>query len=832
MGRSGNQAASETVASQSAGAAITGVGDAIIDLGSDGAGDIVKSLLESDTTKKLAKALGSTTGAVLGGIGGELAELGIGLLLDALKDSDTSKDQIQIMDFDPTEDMVIQPFDQSAGELLLVAQQLSDEVVIDLQYEVEDGSIKTFARLHLAQEFQEAVGIYVDVPDGATASKLLKAKAIIQCIVAARINLNETEMSNTVPDEGTSLEELTSLRDASAVAFGSVAPLLRAGAVEDKATIGSRFGDVSTANTTIIDPGEEERFGNITGAGTVEFISELSVEIYGFGGHDTIVGGLGSDRLFGGDGDDTIWTYGTKEGTDFALGGAGDDTVIAGTTRNNLPRYDSDGGDGWDTFDFTYYSIGQAYGVAIGIGADADGAEIAYGRNWNGRRADPLGAVDPENARFQLAAFEEIQGTRDRDYLDVSDATSRWTVSGGKGDDVIILGAVSGMIARGGDGADQLTGGFADARLSYSDSNGSVSVNLVTNTVSGVFADGDVIEGFAGVIGSDFADTLTANGGRVDGSGSNDKIFGTDQVSDVPLGDDGNDTIIGKVGNGRIAGGNDKDNLRGDAGTDTIWGGAGNDVIKGGDGNDVINGQNGNDKICGGAGDDELDGGQGDDILSGGAGQDTLSGDTGDDRLFGGSGDDTLTASFGDDRLFGGAGNDNLTDGVDGDDLLNGGAGNDTLSSGKDILFGGSGNDMIDGGEGDDILNGGADDDTMNGAAGRDTLNGGSGNDVVTGGQGDDDIMGGTGNDTLWGESRFVADSSDFFVFSVGDGQDIIADFQDIDKNFMTGDITSADIMITETSKENWTIVCSDQGDSFSVAANLASFGLAYFEFI
>ena len=94
------------------------------------------------------------------------------------------------------------------------------------------------------------------------------------------------------------------------------------------------------------------------------------------------------------------------------------------------------------------------------------------------------------------------------------------------------------------------------------------------------------------------------------------------------------------------------------------------------------------------------------------------------------------------------------------DNSIVGSAKNDTLSGygGADTLEGGKGNDSLDGGAGDDILTG---------DKGNDKLWGDAGNDVLTGGKGSDSLWGDTGNDT--------------FIYTPGDGNDVIFGFDDGD---------------------------------------------------
>lgn len=80
--------------------------------------------------------------------------------------------------------------------------------------------------------------------------------------------------------------------------------------------------------------------------------------------------------------------------------------------------------------------------------------------------------------------------------------------------------------------------------------------------------------------------------------------------------------------------------------------------------------------------------------------------------------------------------------------------------------------------------------DTMKGSKKGDYLNAGQGDDYITGGKGNDDIRGEDGNDTLLGgagDDRIWGDSHndtmtggkgrDMFTFFIGDGHDVITDF-------------------------------------------------------
>lgn len=215
------------------------------------------------------------------------------------------------------------------------------------------------------------------------------------------------------------------------------------------------------------------------------------------------------------------------------------------------------------------------------------------------------------------------------------------------------------------------------------------------------------------------------------------------------------------------------DYIAGDDTRDDISGGDGNDTIRSKEGDDTINGEKGNDHIVAGKGDDVAFGGGGRDSIEGEDGNDTLMGGNGRDTLLGGDGNDKLNGENGDDRLYGGNGDDMLYGGI-GNDSLNGDAGNDTLlgEDGDDKLYGNDGNDLLDGGRGNDSLYGMDGMDTLIGGEDADFLFGGYGDDLLNGGTGNDTLDGDRGNDTLTG-----GDGADVFVYSNGDGIDVILDF-------------------------------------------------------
>ena len=124
-----------------------------------------------------------------------------------------------------------------------------------------------------------------------------------------------------------------------------------------------------------------------------------------------------------------------------------------------------------------------------------------------------------------------------------------------------------------------------------------------------------------------------------------------------------------------------------------------------------------------------------------------------------------------------------------GADVINVGAGRDLVSDpgGADTINAGAGGDLVLSGSGDDLVHGGA---------GNDVLIDTSGNDRLFGGRGQDFIWSGTGNDTQGGGA-----GADTFVFSAGDGRDVVTDFQlGVDKMLILGPPSHmSDLTITQT---------------------------------
>jgi Ca2+-binding RTX toxin-like protein len=464
---------------------------------------------------------------------------------------------------------------------------------------------------------------------------------------------------------------------------------------------------------------------------------------YGQGGDDTIYGGWGDDSLHGGADDDILMG---DRGDDLLFGDAGSDHLLGGDGNDFMHGGDDvdlvEGNDGEDTL------FGDGGDDRLVGGADDD---ILHGGE---DRDDLEGGADND----------QLFGDDDNDHLE------------------------------GGAGADLLDGGVGDIDFAvYASSAAAVTVNLATGATSGGDAAGDTLVSIEGVVGSDFADTLTGDssfnffeGGkgadRIDGGGGIDRALYISSNAAVTV------NLATGLGSG------------GDAACDVltrieeVWGSAFNDVLTGDAGANLLFGDRGDDTLEGGAGADDLDGMTGIDTASyahaaAGVVVDlVLGGSSGDaagdtfrniDRVTGSAFDDTLAGSAGDNQLDGGNGADVLIGGG-GTDVMIGGLGDDTYvvdSTGDQAVettsSASGGNDTVHASasftlgsfietlvliEGTGNLNG-------TGNLQANTILGNSGNNVINGGGGADTLSGNGGNDT--------------FVFGAGQANgDTISDFE------------------------------------------------------
>ncbi len=456
----------------------------------------------------------------------------------------------------------------------------------------------------------------------------------------------------------------------------------------------------------------------------------IELNLHGGAGDDIIIGGENDDNIEGDSGDDTL-TGGLGADTfDFdyivEVGAAGDvitdlefsDRIDFSLINTLGEALDPDGLDltfiGETAFsssagEFRFTRSGGQ--TQIQFDEDGDGAADRFVTITSGEFI--LAETFSDSAVLQISAAasatagaDSLVGSNGADTIDGLAGDD--TIQGLLGNDSLIGGDDNDLIqAGGGDdtliggaGADTLQGGSGNDTADYSGSSSAVRVDLNGSDISMGDAQGDVLSGIEGLVGSAFDDTLVGLSG-----------------GETLIGGDGADDISGLDGNDSIDGGDGDDALNGGAGADTIVGGAGNDTLSyasstavsidlasgdasGGDAQgDSISGI---ENVFGGAGADTLNGNSSSNNLRGLGGADNLRGFGGNDSLEGGADADTITGDDGDDTIDGNDGADNL-EGGRGSDLLRGGEGNDTLRG--DVLVSGFievNNDTLDGGAGID----------------------------------------------------------------------------------------------------------------------------------
>ena len=460
--------------------------------------------------------------------------------------------------------------------------------------------------------------------------------------------------------------------------------------------------------------------------------------------------------------------------------------------------------------------------------------------------------LDEESGALALA------GSRYGDVL-TGNSAANWlfgnggddTLRGGGGDDWLYAGT-GFTVLDGGPGADVLVG-HASPRpryetryewAAYTASPTGVTVSLHEGTGRGGDAEGDVLHGIDGLIGSAHADTLTGSelGNELWGGAGDDVLRGGGLIPghwDYLEGGPGADTLIGSVlsdaANTTFAGyraspegvevrlhdgtarGGDAEgdtfqaihSLLGSNHDDALAGDENNNVLAGGDGQDALAGRGGADVLYGDhlsghrGGDDVLDGGPGNDWLHGGPGADTLTGGAGRDAAsYQGSNAGVVV------RLHNASARGGAAEGDTFAELLTveytDAAGNVRTEQVPDI-------EDLHGSDHADVLAGDSRANTLLGRGGHDVLYGGpgGGDDILYGGNGDDKLYGGRGADTLSGEAGadilYGGPGDDTFVFAPGHGEDALPDFghgaDRIDLSAFDGIESLSDLTLTQADR-------------------------------
>ena len=543
---------------------------------------------------------------------------------------------------------------------------------------------------------------------------------------------------------------------------------------------------------------------------------------------DVLLGDLGADSLYGGDSGDTLNGGGDNDlidagtGFDSLSGGTGDDTMFGGSGNDyligNAGADEMTGGldgdyyqaDGDDTiFEDVAGGIDYVFAtedIALDVGQQVEILSLhdLNGAQWLAPWFEPFGIVRAEG--YYL--LSRSQGTASPNRA--SDLT------GNEIDQILIadLSDVEHNVVNhleGMAGADTIIGDNQMDFAVYLQSDQAVQIDLNFAEQHGGHAEADYFYGIHHLIGSAFADKLTAEDfalvgyefdNEFDGAGGNDLIYGFGG-RDTLSGGDGKDTIHGGSGGVELYGGNGLDKLYSGSGSDTLDGGAGIDLLDGGNGGDtyvvtlgdLLVDAGGTDTVnatqtyflqagveievlqaeeaavplnialYGNAFAQEIIGNSADNFIHGGEGADTIRGGAGYDMasyLLSGAGVDV---DLNRNTQSGGAAQGDEIIGIEAlqgsthDDILIGRATEGSATNYDDEHFGLEGNDRIEDTLGENTLHGGLGDDTLVGSGtlpaiwGQGSLlTGGDGNDSLSGGvtslNGGDTLVGGLGDDT------------------------------------------------------------------------------------
>ncbi|MES3154314.1 DUF4214 domain-containing protein [Sphingomonas faeni] len=417
----------------------------------------------------------------------------------------------------------------------------------------------------------------------------------------------------------------------------------------------------------------------VRGGGTVDtLVGNAGDDVLdGWYGNDTLSGGLGNDTLIGGEGLDTATYVNSTAGVtvDLRIQGTGQFTIGEGIDTLIGIEYltGSSFGDtlqGNDDFNLiidnavasTATALSQTdslfgYGGNDSILATRAAAAVATNLTMDGGDGNDFIELRSGTLSAALAAIPD--GLSTATYLALG-ATSNdrnsdvVTVSGGAGDDRIVLtGVASATVDAGsgddivsismrgastvnnyqltlGSGADVIQFGVGASAASSTDVATTVRTSRVTDFQVG--DDGDSFEmsdflnrGLTGHVAN--SDAFADGHLRLVQSGT-DLLLQTDRDG---AGSTNGFVTVFTISNG-YTGGFTAFNFDGAIGDLTLTGFAIDETITGATGNDVLSGMDGNDVLIGLAGNDTLYGGNGNDTLDGGAGNDTLDGGAGIDR--------------------------------------------------------------------------------------------------------------------------------------------------------------------------------------------------------
>ena len=485
--------------------------------------------------------------------------------------------------------------------------------------------------------------------------------------------------------------------------------------------------------------------------------------IRGYGGNDTLIGGLGGgvEYLYGGTGDDTFIVYDTQD-TPVEFGGQGIDTV------NSSVRF----------------VLGDNIENLILRGAaSVNGFGNALGNQLTGNTGN--------NYLQGYAGRDALVGGLGNDYYELSDLANTGIFAGYQYD-VVTEGVNAGIDTESVTAIDNPNTFFGvetftlDANIENGIIQGSISFNLSGNELNNVLtgnAAANTLNGFAGndtMLGGLGLDTL---GGGL----GNDAYYLDDTNVSQTLAIYRYDSVTELAGAGI-----DWVFVNADQFTSTLTSsyslganvenarvtGIGSFYLYGNELDNSLNGNSGVNRLTGYAGHDRLDGGLGEDSLFGGLGNDTyVLNDTNRTQANFILHYDAVTEDVN-------GGNDNV---FVNSDAPRSSVGTGIYTLGANIENGfltGTNNFNLTGNETGNILTGNIAANTLTGLGGNDLLRGGLGSDILRGGIGADQLTGGAGLDQLYGEV-----GSDQFIFAALSDSGVGLGLRDIVRDFSIGDL-------------------------------------------
>ena len=285
----------------------------------------------------------------------------------------------------------------------------------------------------------------------------------------------------------------------------------------------------SGADAIVLDDGSQ-RIKNIEiiDAGAGDDVVDLTSSRYA----------LGDISVYGGDGNDVIWS---SSGNDLLYGGNGNDVLDGGAGADRMA-----GGTGNDT----YYVDNAADQVIENVseGTDQVYAGVNYTLAANVENITLTGSADLSATGNELANV--IMGNAGNNLL-----------VGGAGDDTLIAQSGNDTLD-GGTGADVMRGGYGNDTY--------IVDNSLDQVIESFWAGTDLVKASVNFSLGSNLENLTLTGSATQAVGNElDNVLTANDLGNTLSGASGNDTLVGGAGNDLLDGGSGSDLMAGGKGDDT-----------------------------------------------------------------------------------------------------------------------------------------------------------------------------------------------------------------------------------------------------------------------